>query len=185
MNIELQNFLRSRRSIRRYKPIPILKDIIERILSTAIHAPSAKNNQPWRFVIVVNPVIKKKLAEAITGGIQVNMLAEGVSKVDIHSRVERINRRTNEAPLLVVLCHEVNISTPHTDPIRQNAENIMAIQYLAMTGLQLPLSAQAEGLGGIWLCWLLFGPEETKQALDLPGNSYPLVFQMKFRTKKK
>ncbi|RLE80456.1 MAG: nitroreductase [Thermoprotei archaeon] len=56
--------IQQRRSIRRYEPKPIPKDILLKLLEAARLAPSAGNRQPWRFVIVTDPERKKKLAEA-------------------------------------------------------------------------------------------------------------------------
>ena len=41
-----------RRSIRRYKDTPVTDEQIRSILEAAILAPSGKNRQPWRFVVV-------------------------------------------------------------------------------------------------------------------------------------
>lgn len=49
---DLHTFLRTRRSIRRFRPDPVPDEVIARILETAAHAPSAHNLQPWRFVII-------------------------------------------------------------------------------------------------------------------------------------
>ena len=43
------------------------------------------------------------------------------------------------------------------------------MKSVALAGLQLLLAAHAEGLGGTWICWPLFAPEETRQSLDLPS----------------
>jgi nitroreductase len=49
----------------------------------------------------------------------------------------------------------------------------MGTQSVALAGLQLLLAAHAEGLGGTWICWPLFAPEETRQSLDLPSEWEP------------
>ena len=41
-----------RRSVRRFLPRPVPQDVIEKILEAAVQAPSAKNRQPWKFVVV-------------------------------------------------------------------------------------------------------------------------------------
>ena len=51
--------IQSRRSIRNYKNETINKEEILDILTAGIKAPSAKNNQPWRFVIVNNETKNK------------------------------------------------------------------------------------------------------------------------------
>ena len=41
-----------RRSNRQFRAYPIPQDMLEKILNVAIMAPSGKNRQPWRFVVV-------------------------------------------------------------------------------------------------------------------------------------
>jgi len=62
MSEELLNFLISRRSIRKFKPNPVPDELILKILDVARYAPSARNSQPWIFIVVKDPEIKKKLA---------------------------------------------------------------------------------------------------------------------------
>lgn len=62
MSDELLSFLKSRRSIRRFKPDPIPDELLLKILDVARYAPSARNSQPWTFIIVKDVEVKKKLA---------------------------------------------------------------------------------------------------------------------------
>jgi len=55
-------FLTTRRSIRKYKKEPVALDQLIKVIDTARFAPSAKNSQPWEFVIVVDPKTKHDLA---------------------------------------------------------------------------------------------------------------------------
>jgi coenzyme F420-0:L-glutamate ligase/coenzyme F420-1:gamma-L-glutamate ligase len=173
MTDELHAFLRSRRSIRRFKPDPVPADILQRVLETAIYAPSAHNKQPWRFAVLTSAGAKSRLAEAITGRFHRDMTADGAPQADIVARVERSARRLNEAPSVIVLCRDVTQVNPQPDEVRQEAEAEMGRQSVALAGLQLLLAAHAEGLGGTWICWPLFAPEETKQALKLPSDWEP------------
>jgi len=59
--------IKRRRSIRRYKENSIPEDALFRVLEAARLAPSGKNLQPWKFVIVRDKLLKKKLAEASIG----------------------------------------------------------------------------------------------------------------------
>ena len=60
-----------RRSIRAYEPGLIPREDLEEILDVVRRAPSAFNVQPWRFVIVRDPELKDRLAEAAYGQQQV------------------------------------------------------------------------------------------------------------------
>ena len=60
--------IKVRRSIRRYKKgAEIPEEHLQRILEAARLAPSAANRQPWRFIVVKDPEVKRRLAEACRG----------------------------------------------------------------------------------------------------------------------
>jgi nitroreductase len=54
----------TRRSVRDFSPEPLPPGVIESVIRTAAHAPSGANLQPWRFVVVTDPVRKRRLREA-------------------------------------------------------------------------------------------------------------------------
>jgi nitroreductase len=62
MSEELLNFLISRRSIRKFRPDPVPDELILKVLDVARYAPSARNSQPWVFIVVKDPEVKRKLA---------------------------------------------------------------------------------------------------------------------------
>ncbi|MGA2490088.1 MAG: nitroreductase family protein [Anaerolineales bacterium] len=173
MNDDLHAFLRSRRSIRHFKPDHVPGEIVQRILETAICAPSAHNLQPWRFVVLTSNETKLDLAEAIAGKFQQDMTTDGFPEADIQARVGQTIRRAGEAPVIVILCRDRTMIKPQPDAVRERAEALMGVQSVALAGLQLLLAAHAEGLGGTWICWPLFAPDETRRALGLASNWEP------------
>ncbi len=54
--------IKERRSIRKYQSKSIPEEVILKVLEAGIWAPSGLNNQPWRFVLVRNSQVKKRLA---------------------------------------------------------------------------------------------------------------------------
>ena len=53
-----------RRSIRHFSDRPVPREIIENCLRTAVTAPSGANMQPWHFVVVTDPAVKRRIREA-------------------------------------------------------------------------------------------------------------------------
>jgi coenzyme F420-0:L-glutamate ligase / coenzyme F420-1:gamma-L-glutamate ligase len=164
----LTQFLRSRRSIRRFTDDPVPGDTLRDIIQTAVHAPSAHNLQPWRFVIVESGPSRSDLGQALTRRMTRDMQAENAPQAEIDSRVERSLRRIAEAPVVILLCRDT--SAVRADQLE---ENLMGIQSVAAAGLQLLLAAHAHNLGGNWICWPLYAQEETVRALGLPENWQP------------
>ena len=60
---EFHEEIRRRRSVRDYSPRPVPRDIIERALLAAGTAPSGANMQPWHFVAVTDPELKRRIRE--------------------------------------------------------------------------------------------------------------------------
>lgn len=165
---DFQTFLRTRRSIRHFKPDPVPAPVIERILETATYAPSAHNLQPWRFAIVQTDTAKAKLGQALTDKMRVDMTAEGAPPADIDQRVKISLRRIDEAPAIILLCRDMTVIRKE-----EPEEHMMAVQSVALAGLQLMLSAHAERLGGNWICWPLYAQETAQAALNLPDTWEP------------
>ena len=60
----LLRLVKTRHSVRKFKPDPIPEDTIEKILEVARWAMSGANSQPWEFIVVTDPKIKKELRDA-------------------------------------------------------------------------------------------------------------------------
>jgi len=53
-----------RRTVRDFSSDPVPFELIENAIAVAAHAPSGANQQPWTFVVVENPDIKRQIREA-------------------------------------------------------------------------------------------------------------------------
>ncbi len=56
-----------RKSIRKFIPAKIQDETIERLMMSAMQAPSATNQQPWAFIVIKNKDILKKLSQVSKG----------------------------------------------------------------------------------------------------------------------
>ncbi len=170
---DLQEFLRSRHSIRRFQPVPVAREVIERILETATWAPSAHNRQPWRLVALMTPEAKNRLVEEMAAAFRRDLLADGMSPADAEVQVERSRRRILEAPAVILLCLDPSDMDRYSDEKRSRCEYVMAVESVALAGGTLLLAAHAEGLGGVWVCAPLFAPDAVRQSLELPYTWEP------------
>lgn len=60
----LASSMRRRRSVRHFSREPVDLDVVRRCVEIASLAPSGANKQPWRFVVVSSPGVKKQIREA-------------------------------------------------------------------------------------------------------------------------
>ncbi|MDY6825949.1 MAG: nitroreductase family protein [Bacillota bacterium] len=141
--MDIYKILEERRSIRKYEPEPVPIDKLKHILEAARIAPSWKNLQCWRFIIVRDHELKKQLAESMP---TTNPARSAVGKT---------------APVVIVLCAE-----PSESGLHDGKDYYMLDAGLAMQ--QLMLAAHAEGLG---TCWVgLFDEEKVKKVCSIPED---------------
>jgi iodotyrosine deiodinase len=58
---EFELRMRTRRTVRQFSPRQVPRELIETALRIASRAPSGANQQPWRFVVILDPEIKRKI----------------------------------------------------------------------------------------------------------------------------
>ena len=170
---DLHEFLRTRRSIRRFKPDPVPDSVLQEIITTATFAPSAHNRQPWRFVILKTLQARSHLAEAMAMDFRRDLEKDNVPEIEINRLTNRSRERIISAPAVVVICADASEMDVYPDPKRKKAEYIMAVQSVANAGMQLLLAIHAEGLGAVWTCSPLFAPDTVQNALDIPKTWEP------------
>jgi len=66
--MDIQEVIKSRRSIRDFSTKPVPKDLIEKIIDCARFAATARNVQPWEFVVVTDKNILKQIANIAENG---------------------------------------------------------------------------------------------------------------------
>jgi iodotyrosine deiodinase len=61
---DFHDVMRRRRSVRHFSGAPVSRETIETLVKIAGSAPSGANKQPWRFVAVQDPLVKRKIRVA-------------------------------------------------------------------------------------------------------------------------
>lgn len=139
---QTEQFLRSRRSIRNFKDKPVEREKLAKLLEIACYAPSAKNNQPWHWIVVADPVETRRLAGMVIEWMR-SVMKQSPQRAELrgYPRVvsawdageERICRG---APHIVVVHGDKNYGFGAED-------SALALSYLE-------LYAPAIGLGSCW-----------------------------------
>jgi coenzyme F420-0:L-glutamate ligase/coenzyme F420-1:gamma-L-glutamate ligase len=165
--------VRSRRSIRTYRPDPISADVLERLFTSAAAAPSAHNRQPWRYLVIADVQRKVALARAMGQRLADDRRRDGDAEDAIARDVARSFGRITGAPVMILVCLTLEHADAYPDATRSHAEFLMAVQSTAMATQNLLLGAHAEGLGACWMCAPLFCPDVVRAALDIPAHWQP------------
>jgi len=169
----IYNVLKDRRSIRGYLKKDVPENVLERVLDAARWAPSAHNAQPWRFILIQDPVIKRKLAEAMADEWDKDLSKDGFPPDERERLVKASIETFTSSPSLVVACLTMEDMDRYPDKCRQRAEYLMGVQSLAAAIQNLLLAAHAEGLGACWFCAPLFCQKTVKEVLKIPRRVEP------------
>jgi nitroreductase len=119
--MDVYGAIKDRRSVRAYKPAPIPGDMLRRVLDAGRLAPSAKNRQEWRFIVVQDPAVKERVVEA-------------TNRQDF----------AGTAPVMLVFCSTEDDYTMRCGQKGSSVDTSIALAYVT-------LAAVAEGLGTCWL----------------------------------
>ncbi|MCX7765803.1 MAG: nitroreductase family protein [Candidatus Sumerlaeia bacterium] len=60
--MEALETIRQRRSVRKFKSTPVAKELIEQLIDAGRLAPTARNDQPWEFIVITNSETRKQIA---------------------------------------------------------------------------------------------------------------------------
>ncbi len=161
---ELLSLMEARRTVRGYKPDPVPDGAIEQILEAGRLAPCGANQQPWQFIVVKEPGMRKKLVEAIAHGLDVDRTQEEFRPVGYR----HLNPRKpycSQAPVFIVVCGDVR--TQEAYPLAYHRDWIF-IESLAAATMSIHLAATALGLGTMWQSVTPYMETEIKHLLDIP-----------------
>ena len=150
--MELDDVIKSRRSIRRYKDQPVPVDLVREVLEAGTWAPSAKNGQQWRFTVLtgqakraLTDLFKRKL-EVLSAKITIRNMGSSFSSCSI----------MEEAQVLIVVWNAGEMG--HDTEVHSVAA---AVQNML-------LKAHALGLGTCWIGDIFYASDALKKHLGKP-----------------
>lgn len=154
--METRKVIEDRRSIRTFKIEEVSKDLIIDMLDCARLAPSAKNRQPWYFVVVEGN-LKNQIADMMIKYTEENDESEERKLLKCPSSVKATAKVMKEAPVLILAFKEkdINWTTGDTLSIGACIENMI-------------LRATDLGLGSLWIRDIVYVAEEVAKLVNHP-----------------
>lgn len=150
-----QQLVRNRRSIRKYLEKPVEREKVLICLEAARMAPSADHVQPWRFLIVDDPEVKKNFSDKVFSGIYSS------------------SKFARKAPVIIVMLAKLDVVA------NRIGKQIQGIHFyfidMGISGEHIVLQAEELGLGTCWIGW--FSTKKTRKLLNIP-RKYKIVSLM-------
>lgn len=138
-----------RRSIRKYRPLPVEREKLQYCLEAARLAPSACNAQPYKFIVVDEQALKEKLGKAAFSGIY-----------------KPCSFAARAGALVVVVSQTGKMSAWLGNRIQSTNFRLVDMGIAAE---HFVLAAHEQGLGTCWLGW--FDAKGAAKALGLPSGA--------------
>jgi len=146
--MDVMEAIRTRRSIRKYRPDPVPEEELQSVLEALRWSPSWANTQCWEIVVVKDPKVKTELAATLPKG---NPAASSM-----------VN-----APVVLVLCGIKGLSGYYKGQAATGKGDWLMFD-LGMAMQNLCLAAQAQGLGTVVVG--MFEHRKASEILKIPQN---------------
>lgn len=140
--MELFECIKTRRSVRDFLDTPVEKEKLGQIIDAGKQAPSAGNQQTWRFILVTDMGIRLQIANACLQQLWVS-----------------------HAPALIAVCAEVEKLKRFYE---ERGEKLYSVQSCAAAIQNMLLAAHSLGLGACWVG--AFDEFRVSQILGIPGG---------------
>lgn len=142
----LMEVIRERRSIRRFQRRGVERGLIEECMEAVRYAPSAENAQPWRFIVMDEEGLRRRVAEAAFSGIY------------------RVSGFAADAPVLILALAKAGIVPSRIG--RHLQGTAYHLLDMGIAGEHLVLRATELGLGTCWIGW--FDARRVRRVLKIP-----------------
>jgi len=158
-----------RRDIRRFRPDPVPKEILTRVLEAAHRAPSVGLMQPWRLLVVRDLATRS----AVRRLAQRERLRQA-DRFDARARhfLDQKIEGVVEAPLGVCVCCDPG--DPHAEVLGRGTIPETDVYSTACAIENLWLAARAEGLGVGWVSF--YRPADLRALLGIPARVDPIAY---------
>ena len=115
-------WIKARRSIRKYTPEPVSDEQLQALLEAAMASPSASNRQPWEFVVVRDGALRQAL-----------------------SQVHQWAYMAAQAPVVIVVCGREDVSRHWVEDCSAATENLLlAVTTLGLGAVWVGIHPDAE-----------------------------------------
>ena len=149
-----------RHSVRSFRPDPVPVEMIERIIRAASLAPSAMNEQPWRFYVTTGET-RRRVGEAMARGTTHLEEFIDVMGAELHAQAAHWYAELGNAPVVIVC------TMPKTDDEFWRLNKHLSVGAAIENIL---LAATGQGLGACNITFSFYIRDELATELEIPDD---------------
>ena len=160
-----------RRSIRNFLDTPVSKEDMTEIIESGIKAPSSKNRQPWKFIVVQGKE-KEEMLKVFRQGIAREENENALlpqSKQHIPAAKHTIDIMAG-APVIVFVVNSLGKSILSELMPEERVYEICNMQSIGAAIENMLLTATEKGMGSLWICDIYFAYAEICEWLNSEGE---------------
>jgi nitroreductase len=146
--MEFSELVKIRQSVRQYQQRPVARALLDKLVEAVRLAPSASNAQPWKLIIVDEPELRTRVAQAT------------------FSKTVAFNRFAPEAPVIAVLVTEKSGFITQVGALLKKRQ--FSLIDIGIAAAHFCLQAAELGLGTCILGW--FDEKRIKRLLGIPAG---------------
>ena len=157
----MYNLIFKRRSVRFFKDTDISKVDMREILRAGMWAPSAKNRQPWKFIVVKGQSKKTALA-LMEKGIERSEKGEGVlaGEPELFTNARFTLQCMKQAPVLVFIVNPQGRPLTDNWTAAEKIHELSDVQAIGAAAENMALQATSMGIGSLWIGNIFFAYDE-------------------------
>lgn len=161
----------TRRSVRKYIKKEVSREIVIDILNAGIAAPSAKNRQPWKFIVVEGDE-KERMLSAMQKGIGKESKGQGILKQSSQyiKSAEHTLQIMRQAPVIIFILDTQGKSIYQSLTVEDKVYERANIQSIGAAIQNMSLEAVNLGLGSLWICDIFFAYDDLNLWLNTNGE---------------
>lgn len=160
-----------RRSTRKFLDTPISKKDMTDIIQSGIKAPSSKNRQPWKYIVVQGNA-KEEMLKIFGQGIAREENVSALlpqSKQHIAAAKHTVDIMS-EAPSIVFVVNSLGKDIMEELTPEEHIYEICNIQSISASIQNMLLAAEEKGIGSLWICDIYFAYSELCEWLGGGGQ---------------
>lgn len=166
------NAIENRRSIRKFSDKEVPDSVIKEIIKSGTKAPSAKNRQPWKFIVVQGDS-KQEMISAFEEGFEREITSNDslLPNSTIHIKGTKYSLEImKDAPVTIFVINTASKGLFAELSDEERVYEFANTQSVSAAIENILIEATDRGLGTLWICDIFFAYKELHNWLNVEGE---------------
>ncbi len=164
--------IKDRRSIRKYDGREVPREMLEKIIAAGMCAPSAKNRQPWKYVVVTGSAKQDALSVMERGLEREKHKPFLPTSAGNLADAENTLKVMRQSAAVIFVVNTLGAELSRTLSVDERVYEICNAQSIGAAVQNMSLAAVELKLGSLWVCNTFFAQPELNEWLNTDGELF-------------